>query len=352
MRKILFFTLFLISLHSNSEENNIAFINQHLSEFSEGPNLSTNCQLSEDDHNQSEKKSTGSSFVVFKTKNDAFAVPVSALRNKTLIIWDMGETHGGEVNLGHQLKTGHEASLLYGSNLYTDIPITYQFTDYLNREQNFTSEQILTANFNNFKTDESLKYSIGLGILDYNSTDSSSPWLASTQQTILHNSLDSALGINLIDIESVESDSEINGTGLVVLPEIGKNINLNQSTTITPYAKARITTIAPANNISFGGKINSTFNPSKSTQINIGLDVPVTIYKDVFKEEMASFIKPKFGVSAKHKNLTIGYELEIPFGNWRGNIPQNIPTYAYMPDDLREVSDQGEMGAIFIRLEK
>ena len=86
-------------------------------------------------------------------------------------------------------------------------------------------------------------------------------------------------------------------------------------------------------------------------QFDFNIDLPVTVYNDYYKESAAVAFIPKISISSSHKNIEYGFQFEKPFGNWRMNIPQNVANYTYTPD-YKEISDEGEMGTIFIRIKK
>ena len=343
IKKLLFtYIIYLTSWNIYCDETSPAEL---INEISGGPNINFGCD------NEEKKFKKGQSFIETSLRNDAFAVPVTYLKNKYLIVWDLGETHGSELKIGHTFKSGEEIQLRYSTRLFTDVPWDYRTYSDDYRLQTFTSEQKIDAQVNNFKSTEKLKYSFGLGVINFDSTHDESAFLASGQQKILHHQIDKALGVNLIDFDNEDTESDINGTGILISPQIGKSIVFSKNVEITPYLKAQLTNISPANSLSAGAKINASFFGSNNDALKLELDVPFSVYKDINLEKIDSYTIPKFTISTNHKNIEMGYSLEVPFGNWQQNIPQNIPTYVYT-SDLKEISDNGEMGSIFIKIKK
>jgi len=340
----LIFWVFVVTDGYSGEED----FGEILTTITNGPNIASDC-----DHPAIDKiNKKAETYIKLSLRNDAFAVPYTFLKNNHLLIWDLGETHASSFTVGHQTKSGHDFNISFSTKLFTDaLPIWNEDLGYF-RYQNFTTENIVIGEFSNKERDQNFIYTIGLGKINYNSTHNDSLWSAEGQQSYLHHKLDKKVGVNLIDFENLSSNSKINGSSFLLVPSIGKKMKLAEGLEINPYISARITKIAPANFISTGAKIEKEFLSSdKKNSVNINLDIPAIIYKDYLKNERAVALIPKITLSSTHRNIEYGFQFEKPFGNWQMNIPQNVPTKVMLPDS-RIITDDGEMGEIFIKIKK
>ena len=341
LRLKIIFILISYSFVGNTQDFDLS---KQLNQIQIGPNIQFPCIL--------KNESDPETYFKIDLRNDAFAVPFTAIKNKMLIVWDMDETHGLQLELGHRFSSGHELKLQYLSKLYTDLVSLQLDDDKISRIQDFTSENYFIVTINNSKTSNNFFYSLSLGSISFNSTDNNSILSSEGQQYILHHQLDAALGFDLIDFENQDSNSIINGHGIVFIPQIGTKLKLSKNLILTPYAGAKITNINPANSITTGARINGSIsNNKKKHSFNFQLDLPATFYKDYLHDNNAVAFVPALTLSSSHKNIEYGFQFEKPFGNWQFNIPQKQSSYAYTPDG-RLISDEGEIGSIFIKLKK
>jgi len=346
------YSLFSFSIFS--QEENLEIVSSSLNQLAVGPTISTSCENKENQGEKEDKKDPKptESYILLALRNDLFAVPISYARNGQLYLLDMGETHGAKIEMGMALENKALASLSYESRLYTQLIESQwaegasRFDSPISRTQTQTSQTTLVGTYSDFLINDSINFSIGLGILDFDSNGGDNPFLASTQQKSLHNNFDS-----LVDIENETSNSSINGThGILRAKLIGK-FQLPAGITFSPYSKLQLATTKLASNFSSGLNFKKEFNITENTKTTIGLDFPITVYYSGEKGKLSTFSTPSFLSAIRYKSIELGLQLEQPLGEWNQNIPQNIPSN-YVNRDGTPIRDLGEMGTIYFRYYK
>ena len=287
------------------------------------------------------------SYFYLGLRNDLFAFPITTIRNQRIYLIDMGETHGLKFEMGMRLQNNKQAVLSYDTRLFTDLIKAYGQLKpphkAILRKQSFTTETQVLASFNNYLSNDSLLYSIGLGIIDYDSKNSDNPLLASTQQKALHNYADS-----LIDIKNQTSQNILNGYHYIVQFQIGKEYNPSEKVTIMSYGKLQLSPSRLLDYLTTGVRISKDFNLGEDLTAEIAFDLPATMH--LTKSGIPNFFMiPTFSSSIRYMRAELGFSMEQPFGDWSRNIPQNRPREH---KDVPGVpaSDLGEMGTIYFKI--
>ena len=340
------YSLFSFSLFS--QEENLEIVSRGLNQLALGPTIKTNCEDRKKSKTKKENK-TNESYLVLALRNDLFAVPISYARNGQLYLLDMGETHGAKIEMGMAFENNAQASISYESRLYTQLIKAHwakgdtKFDPPISRTQSQTSQTTILGTYSNFHYNDLINFSVGLGIIDFDSKDGDNPLIASTQQKALHNNLDS-----LIDIQNEKSSSPISGThGILRAKLIGK-FQLPEDLSISPYSNLQLATTKLASNFSSGINFKKEFNITENTKATIGLDLPITIYYSGDLKKLTSFSTPSFLSAIRYKSVEFGFQLEQPLGDWKQNIPQNIPSN-YVDINKNPIQDHGEMGTIYFK---
>ncbi len=339
-------------------------VEEYLEKIRKGPGVETNC----DNEKYKNKQETGSAeesnapaiFMTIELRNDVFATPFMALRNRHFHLWDMGETHGIKATTGARFNNGFQFLLKYRSRLFGKsdhnenrlyrqrakirnrgvLPL-----DFINkRHQTFTSEQLYTAVLNTPELG-GFNYSLEAGFIDYESADDQNWINASAQQKSLHGSLDS-----LVNIQNIHSSSVINGFRFVLIPQVIKNIPLGENGSLSAFLKARITSSSAINNVSAGITARFKIPHTRSLSSHYEFNLPVFAYKDFLNKDTAVGFHPSASVALQYKRVKFGYRIDVPFGDFHQNIPQYAPTYNNSVVPGRTLSDQEEMGTIFIEI--
>ena len=359
MKYFFFFLILSTPFRTYSES-----IEEYLEKLRKGPALETNCDRvkyknKQETGNEEESISPGI-FMTFELRNDVFAAPFMAVRNRRFHLWDMGETHGIKATTGVRFKNGFQFLLKYRSRLFGESEHNENWLylqrakirnggvlpkDFINkRHQTFTSEQLYTITLNTPKLG-GFNYSLEAGFIDYESADDQSWINASAQQKALHGSLDS-----LINIQNIHSSSVINGFRFVLIPQVIKNIPLGENSSLSAFLKARITSSSAVNNLSAGITARFKIPHTSLLSSHYEFSLPVFVYKDFLNEGTAVGFHPSASVALQYKRVKFGYRIDVPFGDFHQNIPQYAPTYNNSVVPGRTLSDQEEMGTIFIEI--
>ena len=366
MRSLLIIISFLISKIGYSDNRNVDNYN---TEIKNGPNLIIPCPApdksfeSTDEMPEEENEDT-LSVLSIEIRNDYLASPFMALKNRHFFVWDMGETHGGKIEGGFSNSRWGELTLKYKTRLFAEQDVEASEKRYVEtlrmnefrpleknqyfRVQDFTSEQIYTIAYRSPQTKNGFNFYVELGLIQYESKDDRNFLNASTQQRLYHNSDE-----DLTNVENLNSHSEINGVGFVLIPKIEKTFDTGKGFILTPYFQAKLSSISAANNATFG--LNGEFNFKHPHDFfsRIKFDIPITFYKDYLKNRAGIFTRPSLSVSLGYGLARLGFRYDVPFGNWQENIPQNVKTIN--TDDIvpgRTISDNGEMGTIFFEINR
>jgi len=364
---LLIMTFFAATINSRliAEEVTLDQIDATLESLAKGPNPPAPCNkgaLGQVD----EKEYKGHFFL--STRNDVLAFPISTIRNKRIYLIDMGETHGLELEAGFPIRPRHQLTINYDTRLYTDTDedaTSSALYDYVSerlrgatsrdeyeqiirsfqagelgytpdyRYQTFTTETTLSLAYGNTESKDPVKYSLGLGLLDYDSSNDENLIFAAAQQRVLHNNINS-----LNDLENSTSTSTIEGTHLIATGHLEKSYSPTKSILITPYTDLQLSSSLLSSTFTAGVKASAHFD--------LSIDLPATIFWDKSTSLPMAFIKPTLRSSIRYKDTEFGYSLEQPYGVFHRNIPQN-KTREFVSREGWTAKDLGEMGSLYFR---
>ena len=305
-----------------------------------------------------------------RLKNDIFASPVNLFRYGSLIVFDQGETHGTEVDIGVKLEDGRNIQYLFESNLYTQrspYPFLAETSGFF---QDYTTEQIHQLSINNLETNDLFTYDVTFGALGYVRDDDEDVTLASTQQKLLHNKYDIYyLGTDYYEVENHHKPQ--NEYGMLFRANVGLSAtSVNKDNFFGQvgriYVAPELSNLRDRNNLELGLSYDAYISaknkerdlpfgvtlPKDAFRAHIGIDLPVSIHQ--VHEETASKwstnLSPELKLGLSIGDLEIGYSTDMVFGTLPNYIPENRNnTILYNGEAYM---DHGDIGEAYIRLNK
>jgi hypothetical protein len=306
--------------------------------------------------------------VGLKLKNDFFSAPLNLIRQGEMMVFDQGETHGTDLFIGVKDSKDTRFTYLYETNLYTQkSTVPEPVDDPTSLFQDYTSEQIYQVIFDNLESNDSLKYDIAFGVLEYLRDNDTDIFLASTQQRLLHNGADEAL-FNT-DIYEVENNhrERTNEYGAFTRLNIGYNQNFVDIERMRGhsdryYLEAEISNLHKRNYISLGASRDFYFRiknkekkilffdvPKNFVAGHLGIDVPARINQTHYDDhsELGFQLNPEFNAGLSLGRVEIGYSSDMIFGNISNHVEENRSNTIL--HNGRALTDPGDMGTGYIR---
>ena len=304
-------------------------------------------------------------FLDLNARNDLLAAPLDQLRYGRFIIFDQGETHGLGAKFSYKLPNELRISAEAATRLFTD-----QHIEHLNEPGNqvFTSEQVFALSADNLDSTKDITISISAGIIEYDHSDDTNIFKASTQQRILHNDLpevEKFLGTEFYDVQNIKGKE--NEYSVFIKPNIGVSNNfVNGDETvglnIRMYVAPEITSDIDRNRIEFGTDLNLYVGspeipliftnktiPKRFFGTHIGYKQPIYFHKSEHqgKGYLGMLATPTLNLGLRAGALEMGYQLEMIHGNLPSYIEENKQYNISIDDNIYR--DQGDMGHVYLR---
>ena len=305
-----------------------------------------------------------------RLKNDIFASPVSKLRYGSFFVFDLGETHGTEVNFGLKMEDDRKVSYLYETNLYTQrspYPFLAQTTGFF---QDYTSEQIHQFIYDNLESNDLFTYEISFGALEYVRDNDDDFTLASTQQKLLHNHYDTKyLGSDYYEVEN--HHKPFNESGLTFRSNLGLSAtSINEEKTQGQhgriYIAPELSTLNDRNNVTLGLSYDTYVSaknqerelpfggtlPKDALRAHVGFNVPLSFHQihGPKSTRWSTNLSPELKLGLSVGDLEFGYSTSMVFGTLPNYIPENR-SYTLLFDN-EPFTDHGDMGEMYFRLNK